>query len=70
MSGVIFELGFVRPSSIERYLGITSDQLNSKKKTGQFVDGVHYRKAADGNIYWNFENIKEWCATSEPLKAG
>jgi hypothetical protein len=59
-----FKLGWVKPSVIENLKGITINALSHKCKQGVLTEGYHYRKAADGNIYFNFENVDEWLATS------
>lgn len=63
-------LGFVRDEIITNNLGLPKTELVSKKKTGVFIEGIHWRMAGDNRIVWNFENIQEWLATSEPRKAG
>lgn len=40
--------------------GDTPDAVHSKRRKGQFVDGVHCRLAPDGNIWVNLEAVDAW----------
>ena len=64
----VMKFGWVKAVIIERYKGITSEALR-KKQGCQLTEGFHWRKAADGNVYYNYENIDEWLSSSEK-KAG
>lgn len=60
MNLVYIKLGWVKPSKVTEFKGLSYDSLKEKRRTGHFIEGVHWRKAADGNIYYNFEAIDEW----------
>lgn len=40
--------------------GDTPDAVHSKRRRGQFLDGVHCRVAPDGNVWINIEAVDEW----------
>ena len=40
--------------------GLTSDALKGKRNSGMFAEGVHWKKAPDGQIYYNWRAIDEW----------
>jgi hypothetical protein len=54
------KLGWVKPIIIEKTKGITADALSKKRQRGQIIEETHWRKAADGVIYYNFEQLDEY----------
>ena len=40
--------------------GETKDAVHSKRRKGQFVDGIHTKIAADGNLWVNIEEVEKW----------
>lgn len=68
MNKTYIHLGWVKPQKMEELKGMTPDALKSKRTSGQFIEGVHWRKAGDGNIYYNFEAIDDWINGETGLK--
>lgn len=54
------KLGWVHPRVIEKFKGLTSDQLASRRKAGKFIEGKHWLKDPVGTVMWNFEQLDEW----------
>jgi hypothetical protein len=40
--------------------GDSPDAVHAKRKKGQFIDGVHCKIAADGNLWINTEQVEKW----------
>lgn len=40
--------------------GLTYDALKGKRSSGAWAEGLHWRKAPDGQIYYNWRAIDEW----------
>lgn len=40
--------------------GDTSDAVHAKRKRGIWLDGVHTKIAADGNLWVNTEAVEKW----------
>ncbi|MFB9242400.1 excisionase [Massilia antarctica] len=40
--------------------GETSDAVHSKRRKGQFIDGIHSKIAGDGNLWINVEAVEKW----------
>jgi len=60
MSPNYIKLGWVKPRILEELKGMTFDALKAKRIAGHLIEGIHWRKASDGNIYYNYEAIDEW----------
>lgn len=41
-------------------IGYTRDAIYAKKKTGVWLEGIHWRKAPDGHLFFNLEAIQRW----------
>lgn len=52
-------LGWSHPRAFE-IKGITRDQLDGKRKSGQFIEGYHFIKDPSGNYLYHFERFNEW----------
>jgi len=53
-------LGWVKPIVIENLKGITVGALKKKRERGLFVEGIHWKKADDNVIYFNYEKVEEY----------
>jgi len=51
------KLGWVKPKKIEELKGITIEALKKKRERGVYIEGIHWRRAPDNVIYFNYENI-------------
>ena len=40
--------------------GDTKDAVNAKRKVGKWAEGIHWRKAPDGKIWINTEEVERW----------
>ncbi len=60
MNPTYIKLGWVKPAKMEELKGMSFDALKHKRRCGQFIEGVHWRKAGDGMIYYNFEAVDDW----------
>jgi hypothetical protein len=56
----VIHLGWVHPRTIESLKGLTRDQLDSRRKSGKFIEGEHWIKDPVGSIMWHFENLDNW----------
>lgn len=45
---------------LARQSGLTEDAIRAKKKNGVWLEGIHWRKAPDGRIWFNREAIERW----------
>lgn len=45
---------------LERMTGYSLDAQNAKRKEGVWEEGVHWRKAPDGRIMYNWRAIDRW----------
>ena len=45
---------------LARESGLTEDAIRAKKKNGVWLEGIHWRKAPDGRIWFNREAIERW----------
>ncbi|NRA54098.1 MAG: hypothetical protein HRU23_08140 [Gammaproteobacteria bacterium] len=54
------KLGWVKAKKIEDLKGITVGALKKKRERGVLVEGVHWRKAPDNVIYFNYERLDEF----------
>lgn len=41
-------------------IGITDDAIRAKMARGIWLQGVHWKKAPDNRIYFNYEAIQKW----------
>lgn len=41
-------------------VGYTDDAIRAKIKKGVWLEGVHWRKAPDGRLFFNLMAIKQW----------
>ena len=57
---VFIKLGWVKARIIEELKGITQGALKKKRERGILVEGIHWRKAADNVIYFNYERLEEF----------
>ncbi|UBM11704.1 excisionase [Cupriavidus metallidurans] len=63
---------------LKRYCELSGDTpaaVHSKRKKGNFLDGVHCQIAGDGNLWINVEAVERWVeqgdrATVSALRAG
>ncbi|MDN0075623.1 excisionase [Crenobacter sp. SG2303] len=56
---------------LEKYCelsGDTPDAVDSKKRSGKWLEGTHWRIPADGRVWINLEEVEKWAETSKPLK--
>jgi hypothetical protein len=51
---------WVKLSKYSDMSGDSPDAVHAKRKKGQFVDGVHCKIAADGNLWINTEMVEKW----------
>ena len=56
----MLQLGWVHPRVVETFKGLTADQLTSRRKSGKFIEGIHWVKDPVGTIMWHFENLNSW----------
>jgi hypothetical protein len=54
--------------------GDTPSAVHAKRQKGQFIDGIHCKVAADGNLWVNVEEVDKWVengnrATIQSLRA-
>lgn len=54
------KLGWVKPKVIENLKGITEGALKKKRERGILIEGIHWRKAQDNVIYFNYERLDEF----------
>lgn len=57
---------------INRYCeltGETPDSVKHKRDKGLWLEGIHYRKAADGKLWYNLTEINKWLQTSTHASA-
>lgn len=40
--------------------GYTDDAVRAKRKRGVWIEGVHWRKAPDGRLFFNLPEIQKW----------
>lgn len=45
---------------LSELIGYTDDAVRSKIKKGVWLSGIHWRKAPDGRIHFNIEEIQKW----------
>lgn len=53
-------LNWLRTKKYAELSGHTIDALNSKRRNGIWLEHIHWIKAPDGNIYYNWKKIEEW----------
>lgn len=55
---------WVRITMLQQINGYTPDAVRGKIKTGLWREGLHWKKAPDGNIMVNPRAIDEWIETN------
>jgi hypothetical protein len=45
---------------LRELVGYSDDAVRAKIKRGVWVQGVHFRKAPDGRLFFNLLAIKQW----------
>jgi len=51
---------WVRPKMYERVSGITVDSQKHKRVKGIWMEGKHWKKGPDGNLYINWRACDGW----------
>ncbi len=51
---------YVRLSQFCSLTGYTEKACRRKMEQGVWVEGIHYRKAPDGNLLMNLEEFEKW----------
>lgn len=57
---------WVKSSLYTKISGLTYDALKGKRVSGAWQEGVHWQKAPDSNIYYNWQAIDEWIENGNP----
>lgn len=52
------KLGWVYPSKIEEFKGITPGALEKRIKAGKLIEGKHWKKA-QGRLMYHYENLDQ-----------
>lgn len=60
---------WIRGKVLEQVTGITLDAQKHKRAQGQWLEGVHWTMAPDGNVMYNWRAIDEWVEHGPRLKA-
>jgi hypothetical protein len=47
-------------NKLTELIGYTDDAIRSKIKKGVWLCNTHWRKAPDGRIHFNIEEIQKW----------
>lgn len=55
---------WVRITMLQQINGYTADAVRGKIKAGLWKEGLHWKKAPDGNIMVNPRAIDEWIETN------
>ncbi|MDQ6958886.1 MAG: hypothetical protein Q9M24_07250 [Mariprofundaceae bacterium] len=50
--------------------GYTEDAFHGKKSRGEWLEGVHWKKAPDGNIFISWQEIDRWVETEQESRYG
>lgn len=45
--------------------GYSHEAVRQKIKKGTWIFGVHYRKAPDGKIFINYEEVEKWVESTK-----
>ncbi len=56
---------------LEKYCeltGETTDSVESKRRSGKWIEGTHWRIPADGRVWINLEEVEKWVSQSQPLR--
>lgn len=53
-------VNWIKAKKYAALVGTTVDALNGKRKNGIWLENIHWIKAPDGNIYYNWQRIEEW----------
>lgn len=53
-------LNWIKAKKYAEQVGTTVDALNGKRKNGTWLEEIHWIKAPDGKIYYNWQRIEEW----------
>lgn len=61
---------FVKGPMLESMNGYTADARNKKRKNGVWLEGIHWVKAPDGNILYDWQKIDDWAVNDTKLAAG
>lgn len=51
---------YVKLSVFEQHTGYSPDAVHSKIRKGVWREGVHFRRAADGNILMDLRAYHQW----------
>jgi len=51
---------WVKPSKYAEMSGYTVDAIDSKRRTGVWLEDIHWTKAPDGKIFINWRKCDEW----------
>lgn len=54
---------WVRVKLYAQISGITEDAISKKRQNGVWLQGVHWRKAPDGNVMINWQACDAWVET-------
>jgi hypothetical protein len=53
-------MDWVRISKLAELTGYTVNAIRKKTRSGYWVEGVHWRKAPDGRLFFNTRAIEQW----------
>lgn len=53
-------VNWVLPAKVFEGKGYTVDALRHKRRTGQWIEGVHYTRAPDGIFRYDLDAINRW----------
>lgn len=51
---------WVTISKVVEYTGYTDDAIRAKKQRGEWIEGIHWRKAPDNRLVFNLLGIQKW----------
>lgn len=51
---------WIKGSLYAQISGLSKHALEGKRRSGAWAEGWHWRKAPDGNIYYNWHEIDQW----------
>lgn len=60
---------WIRGSILEQIAGFSQDAQKQKRAAGVWLEGIHWKKAPDGHVMYNWRAIDEWVESGTKLKA-
>ncbi len=57
-------MDWVTKNRLAELTGLTKGAIDRRRERGIWLEGVHWKKAGDGRVWYNMKAIEQWVAAA------